>query len=136
MWCILHLILYTPNPFLTSCIVIWRYPVYWICFHPWWFILVLIICNNECGCVLFFICPWCRCWGFQVGRKFHPWICGSLVRIVMFDLHPFLCCIVVGDSWVVVFCLSISDNLLMDCNILSLMDKKWGCWCWVYNRFY
>ena len=107
-----------------SCIVIWNYPVCWICFHPLWCILILFICDYGCGCGCFLIFPCCRFWGLQVARNFHPWRCDSIRKIDMFDLHPRLFCLLVGVFQCGVSCLDISASFLMCCSFLSPMDAN------------
>ena len=72
------------------------FPVYCLCFHPWWCILVLLVCSNGCEWVWFLPSPWYRCWSLQFARNFHPQRCGIIVWVVMFDLHHHLCCILAG----------------------------------------
>ena len=67
---------------------------------------------------------WYRCWGLQAARKFHPWRCGSLRNIIMFDVHPHFFCTLVGGFLGGSFCLNISDNLLMECNFIPPMDTN------------
>ena len=40
-WCVLHSIVYIPQPFLVSCITWWLSLMHWLCFHPRW-------CNANC----------------------------------------------------------------------------------------
>ena len=62
LWCVLHLIVYIPQPSWVSCNILWRPLMYWICFHPCCCIIVLLICNDGCG---FWVLPFCRCWGLN-----------------------------------------------------------------------
>ena len=79
VWCVLHLIVYTPQSSLVLCIVRWCSPIYWIWLHPQWSILAPLICNDVCGCGWFWIFPCCRCWDSQVYWNSYPWMCVSLV---------------------------------------------------------
>ena len=111
------------------------YPLHWLCFRPMCCIIIVIIWNHGCGWVWFCNFCWCRCWGLQVARKFHSQRCGFHGFIFMYELHHCLCCILVGDSYGVVFCLKISSNLLIAFILEALMDSSWAV-CYGFEMAY
>ena len=67
---------------------------------------------------------WCSFWGRHVASKFHPQICGYHGWIVMYGLRPHFSVSLWGSFYGVVFCLKISDNLLIACILASSMYEN------------